>query len=80
MKAITNRVFLYVMPGLFLLILFFLPVFYFGHLLKKEKCCIELIAMNKNIKGADAVIKEKCSCFNLDELYSTSKQSSEKLQ
>ena len=69
MDAMAMRVVFYIFPGMVMLALLCIPGFYFGHLLKQERYCKQVVEINKGIKRDDPVIKERCACLDLDELF-----------
>lgn len=68
LQGIAMKTFVYMIPAIICFGLFAVPVIYFGHLQKKESYCIEVIKVNKLDKN-DPVLKERCDCLDIDELF-----------
>jgi hypothetical protein len=71
-EGIAFKTFIYMIPALLVFALFAAPVLYFGSLQKKESYCKELIRFNK-LKKTDPILKERCSCLDIDELFQNAK-------
>ena len=72
LEGVAFKTFIYMIPALLGFIVFAIPVLYFGNLQKKEGYCIELIKFNK-LEKTDPILKERCSCLDVDELFEKSK-------
>jgi len=68
LEAVAFKTTIYMVPALLVFILFAVPVFYFANLKKKERYCREIIKVN-NLQKTDAMLTERCSCLDINELY-----------
>lgn len=68
-SGISARVFVYMIPGLALLIACSVPALYFGNLRKQREYCLRVISVNKGVTKDHPVLQERCGCFDLDELF-----------
>lgn len=71
-SAIPMRVFVYMIPGFLVFLLCCVPVLYCGHLRKQREYCLQVVRMNKGITKDNDMLKERCGCFDLDELFAES--------
>ncbi|SKB73954.1 hypothetical protein SAMN05660477_00927 [Soonwooa buanensis] len=61
-------------PGLIGFIACFIPLFYFGNILKQEEYCKQVIRVNVGITKDDPIFKERCGCSDIDELFINAKK------
>jgi len=66
--GIATKTFFYMIPSIIACGVFAAPVLYFNYLLKQEDYCKEIIRFNK-LSKSDPILKERCSCFHVDELF-----------
>lgn len=62
----------YMLPSIFVFILFSVPAIYFNHLINQEDYCKQLIQVN-DLKSNSSVLKERCGGLDIDELMKASK-------
>ena len=72
LDVISLKAIVFMLPGLFVMILFSVPAFYFGALRKQEKFCRQVIEVNK-LTETDAELEEKCGNLDVDELFADSR-------
>ena len=72
LEGVAFKTFIYMIPALLVFGIFAIPVLYFGNLQKKEDYCIQVIKLNKLTKS-DPILKERCSCLDVDELFEKAK-------
>ena len=75
-NGIAMRTLFYSMPGIIMFVVCLIPCFYFMHLLDQEEYCKDIIRFNKGIQKDDSTVQERCSCFDLDELFKEANNSS----
>ena len=67
--AVAVKTFFYMFPGIIAMIICCIPVLYFGGLYSQEDYCKQVIKVNKWITKDSITLQERCSAFNLDELF-----------
>jgi hypothetical protein len=59
----------YVSPGLLFFLACSVPAIYFGHLLKQQSYCVEVVQTNRGVTRDDAFLKERCGYYDMNELF-----------
>lgn len=72
LAGISFRAFVYMLPGLLVLILCCAPALYFGNLRKQREYCLRVVKTNKGVTRDDERLLERCGCYDLDELFKES--------
>lgn len=67
--ASIARTFFYILPGIIMFIIACVPCLYSNYLLKQYNYCKQVIEVNKGIDRNASIIQERCSCFDLNELF-----------
>jgi hypothetical protein len=69
LRGISVKAFIYMVPGLLLLIICSVPALYFNYWLKQEQYCIQVVQVNEKIEKDHPIFQERCSCLDVDELF-----------
>lgn len=68
-SGISMQSLVYMLPALLLLIVCCVPALYFGNLRKQREYCLKVLEVNKGITKESRFLRERCGCFDLDELF-----------
>lgn len=69
LSHLSIQAFAYMIPGLLLLILCSVPVFYFGNLRKQYSYCMQVVRVNEGISRNSPFLLKRCGDFDIDELF-----------
>ena len=68
-NRLSLQAFAYMIPGLLLLILCSVPVFYFGNLRKQYSYCMQVVRVNEGFSRDSPFLLKRCGVFDIDELF-----------
>lgn len=72
LREVAFKALFYMLPGIFVFVLFSIPVIYFNYLFKQETFCLQMIEVNK-MTANDPDLQEKCGRLDIDELLEKSR-------
>jgi hypothetical protein len=62
------------LPGIAMLIICVIPLFYFNNLLKRFDYCQEVVRVNKITSSSDAFLNERCQGLDLNEVLQSARR------
>jgi len=65
--------FFYILPAILIFLIMVIPIFYFQHLSKQYRYCVDIVQFNRITTTENEFLREECSDFDLTELITQKK-------